>query len=1805
MFPKGNVARIFLLLVFLHLSCKQNKNVIHLIDRNFSEEIELQQNLVFKFDKDLQPDSALNIWDSIEYVKFIPPVKGLFKWNSASELMFSPFNQFMPSTKYQATFTTNILKNNKTGYLISENPPIEFHTPYLKINSIESFWISSAAMPGSKALKINVHFNYRVDPAEFQKLANITVNNSQLSFDMQSHDLTDMITIVNNNVSINTTDEMQIKIVIEKGLRCMDSQWITTEQLSFSQMIPSPETLAITYVEGAYENNLPYINVSTNQAVSIEKINELIKINPQIKFNVEAAESGFLIRGDFNVGITYALTISKKLKSSTGASMKNDHSATVPFGQLEPSISFADSKGIYLSSKSSKKLALNVVNIPKVKITITKIYENNIIAYFKNNRYNEYNGEEDNYNVSYNDYNLEYLGDKIFEKTIESKDLAKVNGISLLNLDFDEQNNFKGIYLIKACSSDDQWIKAVKLVAISDIGLMAKQTDDEIIVFANSIMNAEPVNGVKINFTSLNNQVLFSATTNKDGVAKFSGMKSKFQSFKVTMITARSGNDFNYLHFADTRVETSRFDVGGKRENNSGYEAFIYGDREIYRPGEKVYLNTIIRNSLLETVANIPVKMKVLLPNGKEFTNLRKTLNAQGAFETGIDIPVSSVTGSYGIEVYTLNDVLIGSKNINVEEFIPDRINVKLAIDKTTYNVADTVIANIEALNLFGPPAVNRNYEIDFSLNRKNFSSKKYSDYNFSISGVDKITFPKQLKEGKTGANGKANVRFAIDASYKDIGILSGKVFTTVFDESGRPVNRIKNFEIVTQKIFFGIKLPDYYFDTRKQMQIGLIAVDEYGNSIKKASAIMQIIKLKWHSAIERNYGSYHYVSQKEEEIIVEKTVTLNAENTVINFTPNESGDYLLRIKNPQSNSYVEKEFYAYGWGSTQNTAFEVNKEGTIDISMDKEKYVPGEKATILFKAPFSGKMLVTLERNKVFEYHYLNTDNKAATLSLPIKEEYLPTIYISATLFKQLNDNMIPLTVAHGFAPVAVEKTENKLPVSITVAEKSFSKTKQNITVKTLPKSDIEITIAVVDEGILQLKDSKTPDPYGYFYQKRALEVNSMDVYPYLLPDYKLKKSSTAGDGYDLQKRVNPLSNKRVKLVAYWSGILKTNSSGEVTSSIDIPQFSGDLRVMAVAYKDHAFGSAEKHIKVADPVVINAAMPRFFSPRDTLNMPVTFSNTTQKPIVANTAIHTTGPLIVSGTSVQAVTILPHEEAVVNFNLIALQDIGSASVEITANAEGKTFVDKTEITVRPPVSLQKISDYGTIKANELKILSFKNNFIPNSAESKLIISKSPMVQFTDQLNYLLDYPYGCVEQITSIAFPQLYYAELINNIQNKPGGPLNISRNIQEAILRLQSMQSYNGALSYWPGGDYESWWGTIYASHFLQEAKKAGYEVNQNFLDKIHSYLIKKLKNHETENYWYCENENCKSYQKKLIAAKDNFYSLYVLALAGKADLATMNYYKTKSNELAIDSKYLLAVTYQICGDRKSYIELLPLSFNEFSAKASGGNFYSYIRDEALALNGMLEADSDNPQVATMVRHLSKQIKSEKYHSTQERAFAFLALGKFMKRNKALDVSAELSVDGNPLAEFKGKDLALKNNINGKDITVKTSGTGMLYYFTETEGLTKDGSYKTEDSFLKIRKTFFNRFGQAVIGNNFKQNDLIVIKLTLENTERTTIENIVITDLLPAGFEIENPRVGAVPELNWIKDNTIADYMDIRDDRINFFTSADYKPKNFYYLVRAVSTGKFIMGPVSADAMYNGEYHSYNGAGTVTVKPR
>lgn len=1780
----------------LFSACKGSRNDIQIVSRNFTDEVEQQQNLQFSFNKDIYPDSLLQQWDSTAYIEFRPRVRGMFKWSSSSELVFSPAEGFEPGTQYTAVITRQVLNNSKKKWPLSKKREFRFHTAPLRVTSSNLSWTRGKSN-ANVMVQLDLNFNYNVRLQEAASRLRLSSNGQPVHFTAVTAGNDKTLSV--QFMPLNEKDEATpLKVELDKGIPLAGSRNESKDDTTIQASVPSRYNLEVTNVEAQHSGTEGIINVSMSQPVDENTLKQYVQIEPAVAFELSVDEEGFSISStEFNPATTYQLTLSSALEGAFGGRFRKNYSEAVGFGRLRPAVRFLNEKGMYLSSQGYRNLSLSLVNIPKVRVSVVKVYENNLAQFMRrgvDDRYGYGDGDEDG--DWYNYYNTENLGDTVFTQEYETAKLPGNNAARILHLDFqDKIRSYSGVYVVTVASKEHYWVQSSKILSLSDIGMIVKEDRDNIYVFANSIRYAKPLSGVKVSYISTNNQLMRQETTNSEGVAVFRNPGKQSPGFSLGMVTARMNEEFSFVWLEKSAIETSRYDVGGRTQNPAGLNAYIYAERNLYRPGEVVHVSTIVRDEAWNNPGEVPVKLKLNLPNGKEFATMRKILNEQGSCETAFPVPPSALTGTYTLEVYTGNDVLLNSYDFSIEEFMPDRIKVQLRTDRKEYTEKDTLKATIQADNLFGTPAMNRNYQCELNMNKVSFHSDKYSDYDF---GTDNsFYFSTVFREGRTDEQGRASENFGLNSpGITDAGLLEGNVMATVFDENGRPVHRYEHFKLYTQSSFIGVKRTDAYVSTRQPVRMKLIALDK--NSVPQSNVpiTVTLYKKEWHTVLEQSGDGYRYVSRNETSTVATYALSVSGTATEFSFIPATGGEYEVRITRPGNASYISRTFYAWGYGDTQYSSFEVNNEGNVEIRTDKEKYEVGETMNLLFTTPFEGRMLVSIERDKLIEYHYVNTRDKSAALKVKAGGDHLPNVYVSATLFRPMDGSEMPLTVAHGYLPVTVQQKKDHLPVWVGIAEKARSKTKQTITVKTAPGA--YVTIAAVDEGILQVKNYETPDPYQHFYQKMALAVAGYDIYPLLLPE--IRTSSTGGDGGDeaAANRVNPLFVNRTKLVSFWSGILQADGSGTVRYNIDVPQFSGDLRVMAVAYKGRSFGGADQHMKVADPVVVSSALPRFMSPKDQVVMPVTLSNTTAKDAVANVTVKAEGPLGVTGNSAQKVTIPANREARVVFNIAAQPVMGAGKVTVAVQAMNETFTDVTDISIRPPASLQKITGSGTAKENTTATISPSANFIPASYSGKLIVGRSPLVQFSKNMEELVNYPYGCVEQTTSTAFPQIYYADLVQSLSGQKTNDRSAAYNVQQAILKLQSMQLSNGALSYWPDGGYESWWGSVYAAHFLIEARKAGYEVNGSTTDRLMQYLKFRLKKKESIVYRYNGNK------ERVIVPQEVPYSLYVLALAGDAQQATMNYYKGNPDQLSPDGRYLLAAAYALSGQPVQARQVLPASFgDEKSERTTGGSFYSYIRDEALALNALLDIDPGNPQVGVMARQVGDKMKTERYLSTQEHVFGILALGKIARTSNKTAGTAVVLINGRQVALSQGASVSvdLKPYMN-RPVQLQVKANAPFYYFWETRGVTADGSIKEEDSYLQVRRRYYSRTGQPIEGNTFRQNDLIVVCLSLQGQYNGAIDNVVITDMLPAGFEIENTRLNDMPEMSWIKNAAYPDYMDYRDDRLNLFTSAGSDAKHYYYMVRAVSPGTYQLGPVQADAMYNGYYHSYHGAGVVKV---
>ena len=1788
---------LIILSIFVLTSCGPS-NTVQVASFSPTGEVNNLTTFTIEFTENLAPADSLDKWMTDEFIEFEPKIPGQFKWLDAKTLIFSPDVPLEPIQQYTARISKKVLFNTTFTADFDEQ---EFHTPDFDVKSVDFFWTRIPNESYKLSAQANINFNYAVNPDQLKQYLSIIKDGSEVAeFQIVSQNSSQTIAVNFGEVP-QTDKEQDLEIVVKEGLESVIGKKPLQDSRSFSKELPPITKLQITGVSSEYDGSTASIIVGTTQMVDESKLKDYVSLSDKKDLQFFATENSFRIQSDLDNMETVELLIKKGLPGLYGGELEFEYEQVVSLVSLNPSISFADKSGKYLMLSGYKNLQANIVNVDEVEIEVSQIFENNLIHFLDRYSYT-YNYYDDYYNPTY------YTAS--FGRTLSTKK-TKLNGgknwLQKLDVNLDEaiKNEYKGIYVVTVRSSEDRWIQDSKMVAVSDIAIITKKSKDQIIVFVNSIKTAQPLAGVKVSVISYNNQTRLEGISNESGVVTFNNVSNELKDFAPQLITAVLEDDFNYIDLRETYVETSRYDVGGKTEYSDTYQSFIYGDRNLYRPGEKVNISAIVRDNQINVVKDLPVIVKVISPTGKVFDEFKKDLNAQGSFDLSFNMPDYALTGQYRADLYIGSSQLIGAYSFNVEDFVPDKIRIALTKDKEKFYAGDVVDIKADAEFLFGAKASGLKYEADIQLRHQPFISNTFRDYDFARSTAENTSVENVFADGNLNEEGHADISYIVPTGLSGGGIIKGYAFVSVFDLTGRPVNRSTDFTVYPKNYFIGIKAPGYYFATNDKLNFKAAVVDIDDAAIGSFEGTAQLVRYEWKTVLKKDYsGNYFYASEESEVLEFSKDINFKNGLADIQFVLSKSGKYQLRLakKGKENEGFVYKEFYAFGWGSSTASSFEVDKEGRVDIVFDKEQYDPGENAKILFMTPFAGRMLITFERNGVYEHQYVDVTEKSYELDFKVKDSFMPNVYVTATLFRPHEaENKAPFLVAHGFASMKVEKKSNKLPVTITAKENIKPNTKQTVTIKTSPNKDIYVTLAAVDEGILQIKNYKTPDPYAYMYAKRPLRVNSYDLYKLLLPEIVSTSSSSGGDmlAAELQKRANPITTKRFKLLAYWSGIRKTDADGVVNVELNIPQFNGEVRLMAVAYTDSKFGSAEKAIKVADDLIIEPEVPRVLSVGDSLVMPVTVINTTSKEGNVSINVSVEGPIKLNTETSVSVNIKPNSTAQGVFVISTDKKVGKAKIKIETSGLAKV-TNEIEIGVRPVSPYVTESGSGSVKAGGDVTLNIPINFLVGTQSSVLSISKFPGIKFAKQLKDLVGFPYGCLEQTVSKLFPQIYFDELAKVITPELYRTNNPVYFVKEGIRKIESMQMYNGAFTYWQGGDYTNDWSNVYAVHFLLEAKKAGYQVNQDVLNKAINYLSSKAKEMNMVDYYTAEGSR---WTVSKIADKSTIYSLYVLALAGSADLSTMNYYKSRPHLLSEDTKYLLAGAYALNGKWTSYKQLLPEIFTpELSARQTGQWFDSEVRANAIMLNVLLEVDPSNEQIPTMIRHLSAL--TNQMYSTQDRAWAFLSLGKAAGLNSDADMYVDVMVGDKVIGKYSNSDLSLSTpGLNGAKVTLKASGKGEVYYFWSSEGVKVNEKVQEKDSYMSVRRTYYDyRTGAPV--SNFSQGQMIVAKISLRGFENSA-ENIVITDMFPSGFEIENPRLTEVDRLNVNADNLMhVQYSDMRDDRIILFTNLlRNKTTEFYYLLRVVNKGQFELPAIGAEALYDKTYSSYNGAGKVTVK--
>jgi uncharacterized protein YfaS (alpha-2-macroglobulin family) len=783
------------------------------------------------------------------------------------------------------------------------------------------------------------------------------------------------------------------------------------------------------------------------------------------------------------------------------------------------------------------------------------------------------------------------------------------------------------------------------------------------------------------------------------------------------------------------------------------------------------------------------------------------------------------------------------------------------------------------------------------------------------------------------------------------------------------------------------------------------------------------------------------------------------------------------------------------------------------------------------------------------------------------------------------------------------------------------------------------DVCIAAVDEGILALTDFKTPNPHDYFYRQRGLKTRSFDLYSGILPEIAnvTDNSSTGGDAAptrqaELRKRLSTGSIRRVKPISLWSGFVKTDGNGRGTVQFKIPQFNGTLRLMAVAFAGGDYGGTEAYLTVREPIVLTPTFPRFLAGGDKVRVPVTLFNDTGAEGEFTVELQASGDVQLlsvsdvnpSETSPQAASKKPLQtletenivdklsidkrvdagaEAQVFFDILVQDAIGEVNFNLSAHGNTQTTQLETKIPLRsvaPPITK---TGQGVVRAGEPVDFIFPSNLIPDSSEFSLTLSPFPNIRFADSLRYLIRYPHGCLEQTTSQVFPLLYFSDLARSVEPMLAAEDSVDHYITSGITKIESMLKSDDRFAYWPGGTYVNPWSSIYASHFLVEARKAGYEVADRVYDAMLNGLKAQAKfspNTEAEN-------EAQEIRKKIPLAT---YAAYVLAAAGHPDRGTMHYLKNRGlSGLSDYSHFQLAGAFALSGELETALSMLPVSvspnFNKSTAqRETGGTLDSPIRAQAIMLDVLAEVNENHPSIPMLVQNLSEAAsEGNRWATTQENAFAFLALGKILKKQMDRNYTGTLTHNGEHFADFNATETRYTDKAwDGTRVQLSVKGEGNCYYYWSAFGIQRDSFIEEYERELQVRRRYFNKDGEERTGT-FGHGELIIAEINVKALT-ANLENVVVVDMLPTGFEIENPRLESRAGIPWLKAQDFKpDYIDIRDDRLIFFgTFPRQRERKFYYALRAVTQGEFTLPPIAAEAMYDTTKSAVTGSMRIAV---
>jgi uncharacterized protein YfaS (alpha-2-macroglobulin family) len=929
-----------------------------------------------------------------------------------------------------------------------------------------------------------------------------------------------------------------------------------------------------------------------------------------------------------------------------------------------------------------------------------------------------------------------------------------------------------------------------------------------------------------------------------------------------------------------------------------------------------------------------------------------------------------------------------------------------------------------------------------------------------------------------------------------------------------------------------------------------------------------------------------------------------------IEFTPEGSGEFLIEVREGQKDGHAAGFFFsAYYWGDSPVTDVGA---GTLVLKSDKKIYHPGDTATITFPTPENGTIFVSVEKgHRILESKAVRakTENKEYQTVIPITAEMLPNAYVSVSIIQPhgqtLNDR--PLRM-YGVIPLHVEDPRTRQRLEISMPNELRSEEEFEVTVTSVDKRSTQFTIAVVDEGLLDITRFKTPNPWSHFFKKQRLGVLTFDLFGLVIGAHKgdiFRLFSVGGEvegaGYR-DSQLEPAGKKRFPAVSMFQGPLETDESGRSRVKFKLPNYIGSVRVMVVSASGRSYGSVDKTVPVKTELMVLPTLPRALGPTDIFSLPVTVFAMKEKIKNVEVKVEASGPVEIMGAERKSIKFDSPGERDAIFELKALPAVGEAKVTVTASSGRFRSSKISEIVVRPySPRLFSVEKKECLPGDSVK-LKIPDRGIPGTNQAVISVMRRDQLNLGHRLKWLIHYPYGCIEQTVSAVFPQLYLKEFIKRSADHES---EIDRNINAAIEKLRRFSTASGGFGFWPGGSQVSIWGTNYAGHFLCEAKKLGYRIPDGLLSS-----------------WI-------RFQKsRSLTTRDSLlvkvYRLYTLALAGEAQIGPMNLIKeTSLKEMTNTEKWMLAASYFLAGHpdvAKNIFRGARTDVSEY--KEVGGTYGSWLRDKAMILEATTLFEEWN-LADKIFEEVVLEISGKSWYSTQSLGYALLALGKYIQANQSdfRDVkplmSGYIKIPGKKRIPFKTERLKVSQEITagfGENVQVvidKETNLKRVFVALEWNGVPLRPDVKDSSSNLILEVEWLNENGMQIEPSSIKQGTTFWghFRARSNTYRRRGLEELALVQLMPSGWEIENIRLQGEELPEWMRKWALnrEEYQDIRDDRVMWFFDLPWNQKHLDFVVKltAVTVGEFILPPTLFEAMYDNNYKAIKSGMSVKVTER